>query len=251
MGIRHLRILCVVATTSLVLSDVAVAQAQETKAPPPVYTGNVGGGIALTGGNTDTKNFNLTASLVRDPKTRNVVKGSANYLRGDQNDIITLDRTGFNLRDEYTLTGRTFVFGQMDYLRDKFKQIIFLWVPAGGIGYKFINTDKTLFILDGAVGGYLEKNPGLKSSKSGSLTPGQRFQYKLSPKSSITESVSTIFKTKDFEDSLTNFSAGVTTSLVGNLELKLEFIDSYKNKPVKATLKKNDTAFVTAFVVKF
>jgi len=235
----------------LVLSGHALAQAPETKAPPPVYTGNIGGGLALTGGNTETKNFNLTANLVRDPKTRNVIKGTAAYLRGDQNDIVNLDRTAINIRDEYTISGRTFVFGQTDYFRDKFKEIIFLWVPAGGIGYKLITNDRALFILDGAVGGYFEKNPGLPTSKSGSLTPGQKFQYKLSPKSTINESLATIFKTKDFNDSLTNFTADVTTTLVGNLELKVGFIDSYKNKPAKASLKKNDTAFVTAFVVKF
>jgi putative salt-induced outer membrane protein YdiY len=234
---------------SLFLSGFGMAQAPPQ--PAPVYTGNVGGGLAITGGNTDTRNFNLTAGMVRDPKTRNVVKGSAAYLRGNQNDVLNLDRTALNIRDEYTLSGRTFAFGQLDYLRDKFKQIIFLWVPAGGIGYKLINSDATQFVVDGAVGGLMEKNPGLPSSKTGSLIPGQRFQHKISSTATITQSLSTIFKTRDFEDSLTNFSAGLTTTLAGNLELKLEFIDSYKNKPANAALKKNDTAFVTAFVVKF
>ena len=248
MTVRYLGILSIV-MANLLLSSFAIAQAPQEV--PPVYTGNLGGGLALTSGNTDTQNFNLTAGVTRDPKTRNVIKGTAAYLRGDQNDILNLDRTGINIRDEYTVSGRTFVFGQMDYLRDKFKEIIFLWVPAGGIGYKLINTSSTQFIVDGAVGGLIEKNPGTESSKSGSLIPGQRFQHKLSATTTFTESLSTIFKTKDFGDSLTNFSAGLTTSLVGNLELKLEFIDSYKNKPPNPALKKNDKAFVTAFVVKF
>ena len=212
MFVRYLGILSVL-MASLLLSSFAIAQAPQ--APPPVYTGNLGGGFAITGGNTDTSNFNLTAGMVRDPKTKNVTKGTAAYLRGDQNSILNLDRTGVNIRDEYTVSGRTFVFGQLDYLRDKFKQIIFLWVPAGGVGYKLVNTDATQFILDGAVGGLIEKNPGLRSSKSGSLIPGQRFTHKLSSTSTFTESLSTIFKTKDFEDSLTNFSAGLTTTLVG------------------------------------
>src|SRR5690349_7612517 len=103
----------------------ALAQAPAT--PPPLYTGNVGGGLALTGGNTDTSNFNLTATVTRDPKTKNVVKGSAAYLRGNQNDILNVDRTAINLRDEYTISGNTFAFGQVDYLRDRFKEIIFYW----------------------------------------------------------------------------------------------------------------------------
>ena len=235
--------------TVLLLPCVAFGQAD--KEPPRVYTGNLGGGIALTNGNTDTRNVNLTAGLVRDPKTKNVTKGTFSYLRGSQNDILNLDRTAVNLRNEYAISGRTFVFGQADYLRDKFKDIIFLWVPTAGVGYKLVNTSNTLFTVDGAVGGLLEKNPGRTLSKSGSLVPGQRFSQKLSSTATVTESLFTIFKTKDFGDSLTNFTLGLTTTLVRKLELKLEFIDSYKNKPTDTKLKKNDTAFVTAFVVKF
>jgi hypothetical protein len=43
----------------------------------------------------------------------------------------------------------------------------------------------------------------------------------------------------------------LSTTLAGNLELKLEFIDSYKNRPTRSALNKNDTAFLTAFVIKF
>lgn len=223
---------------------------QSDKEPPRVYTGNLGGGLALTNGNTDTRNINLTAGLMRDPKTKNVTKGTFTYLRGSQNDILNLDRTAVNLRNEYTISTRTFVFGQADYLRDKFKDIIFLWVPTVGVGYRLVNTGSTLFTVDGAVGGLIEKNPGRTLSKSGSLVPSQRFSQKLSSTATITESLSTILKTKDFGDSLSNFTLGLTTTLVRKLELKLEFIDSYKNKPTDPKLKKNDTAFVTAFVVK-
>jgi putative salt-induced outer membrane protein YdiY len=239
--------------TIFAILSIATTVTAQAPAPSemPVYTGNAGGGFAVTGGNTQTNNVNLTAALTRDPKTKNVIKATATYLRGKQNKLLNLDRTGFNIRDEYSLSKRTFMFGQVDYLRDKFKEIIFLWVPGGGVGYKLVNSGSTLLSIDGAAGGLLEKNPGRESSKTGSLTTGQRFQQKLSTSATFTESLSTIWKTSDFGDSLTNFSVGATTTLVGNLELKLEFIDSYKNKPAKASLKKNDTAFVTAFVVKF
>src|SRR5436190_7655790 len=92
------------------------AMAQAPAAPMPLYTGNVGGGFALTNGNTDTRNFNLTGAIVRDPKTRNVMKANGSYLRGTQSDILSLDRTTINLRDEYSISTRTFVFGQLDYV---------------------------------------------------------------------------------------------------------------------------------------
>jgi len=247
MAVRNLGIFSVLIGT-LITSTLASAQAPATM---PVYTGTLGGGLALTNGNTDTRNFNLTGAILRDPKTRNVMKGTASFLRGTQSDILNLDRTTINLRDEYAVSSRVFTFGQVDYVRDQFKRIIFFWAPTAGVGYKLVNTDTTQFIVDGGAGGVMEKNPGINSSKSGSVTSGERFQHKLSAAAAFTESLSSIWKTNDFSDSLTNFSTGITTALVGKVQLKVEFIDSYKNRPPRADVKKNDTAFVTTFVVKF
>ena len=233
---------------SLAAANLAIAQATT---PAPNYTGNLGGGFAFTGGNTHTKTFNLTGAIVANAKTRSVIKGAVSYFRGTQNDILNLDRTLLNIRDEYSVSNRTFVFGQLDYLRDQFKQINFFWAPTAGLGYKLINTDATQLIVDGGAGGVLEKNPGIPASKSGSMTTGERFQQKVSAVASFTEGLSTIWKTDDFGDSLTNFSTGLTTTVTGKIQLKVELIDSYKHKPANLLIKRNDTAFVTTFVMKF
>ena len=247
MMVRRLGILSVL-LGSFVVAGAAFAQAP---APSSMYSGNFGGGLAVTNGNTNTRSFNLSGAIVRDPKTRNVIKGAASYLRGSQNDLLNLDRTAINMRDEYSISQRTYTFGQLDYVRDQFKQMIFFWAPTAGVGYKFINTDRTQLAVDGGAGGVLEKNPGIPSSKSGSLTAGHRFQRKISSTAALTEGLSSVWKTSDFGDSLTNFSAGLTTAVSGKLQLKLEFVDSYKNRPPTISIKKNDTAFVTTFAMKF
>jgi putative salt-induced outer membrane protein len=233
------------------LNSAASALAQDPAAPTPLYTGSLGGGLALTGGNTDTKNFNLVFGMVRDPKTRNVIKLNALYLRGSQNDVLSLDRAALTLRDEYTFSNRTFLFGQIDYLRDDFKAISYLIAPVGGIGYKLADSDATKLAVSGGAGGIWENNPGIPANNSGSLNAGQSFSRKLSSTATFTQSVGTIWKTNDFADSLTNFSAGLATSINGKLEVKIEFLDSYKNRPSSPTIRKNDTAFITSFVVKF
>ena len=40
--------------------------------PAKDWTGNFGADVALTDGNTDTQNFNLSFGIVHDPKTKNV-----------------------------------------------------------------------------------------------------------------------------------------------------------------------------------
>ncbi len=229
---------------------IPVAAAQAPAATSP-YTGSVGGGFAITGGNTDTRNFNLAAELERDSGGPNVIRGTASYLRGSQDDVLNLDQTTIKARDEYSFSERTFAYGAVDYYRARFKGIIFLWAPSGGIGHKLVNTDTTEFVVDGGAGGVFEKNPGLDTGKSGSITAGQRFRQQISSVATVTQSISALWKTEDFNDSLVNFSVGLSTTLAGNLELKLEFIDTYKNQPASAGVQKNDTAFVTAFVLKF
>jgi putative salt-induced outer membrane protein len=247
MTVRHFGIILFLTTAS----SIAFAQTQTPEPPPHVYTGNFGGGLAITNGNTDTRNFNLTGALTRDPKTKSIIKTTGSYLRGTTGDLLSVDRTAINLRHEYSLSKQTFLFDQLDYVRDQFKEIIFFWAPTAGIGYKFINTDATQFILDGGGGGVLEKNPGLNSKKSGSVTGDERFQRKLSSVATFTEGLSAISKTNDFGDYLSTFTTGITTTISGNIQLKLEFVDSYKNKPPNVGVKKNDTAFVTTVVVKY
>jgi len=225
--------------------------AQTPPAPTPLYTGSFGGGFALTSGNTDTKNLNLAFNLVRDPKTRNVFKADALYLRGSQNDVLNLHRAAVKLRDEYSITKRFFVFGELGYLRDPFKAIDYLFAPIGGVGYKLIATDPTTLSISGGVGGLFEKNPGLDLKSSGSVSAGENFTHKLSTTATITQSVNTLWKMDDFHDSLTTFNAALTTTIYKKLELKVEFLDTYKTRPPNATIKKNDTAFLTTFLLKY
>jgi len=228
------------------------ARAQQAPAaPPPVYTGSFGGGLAITSGNADTKNFNLAFALVRDPKTNDVIKVDALYLRSTQNDLLSLDKTLMRGREEHALSTRAFAFGQLEYLRDRFKDIRYLVAPIAGLGYKVVNSDATILSFSGGAGGLWEKNTGLPVKKSGSLNTGESFAHKMSSTATFNQSVGTLWKTNDFGDSLTNFSVGVTTSLMKRLELKVEFLDSYKRKPPNISIKKNDTAFVTTFAMKF
>ena len=164
MTARHLGIVLFLITAS----SIAFAQTQTPEPPPRIYTGNFGGGLALTNGNTSTRNFNLTGALIRDPKTKSIIK-TRSYLRGTTSDVLSVDRTAINLRHEYSLSKQTFIFDQLDYVRDQFKEIIFFWAPTAGVGYKLINTDATQFILDGGGGGVLEKNPGINSKKAEAL----------------------------------------------------------------------------------
>ena len=101
------------------------------QAPPPepkVWTVAASAGLALTSGNTDTSTVNAAYDLVYDPPSKNLIKSDALLIRGKTEGDLTASRFGVNVRDEYQLTTRAYVFGQNQYLHDKFKN--------GEIGHK-------------------------------------------------------------------------------------------------------------------
>jgi putative salt-induced outer membrane protein YdiY len=223
----------------------------EPPPPPPPWAGSIGFGLALTSGNSDTFNINVSFDVTSNPKARNVFKAEGLYLRGDTDDELAVDRTSFRLRDEYSLRPRTYVFGQLEYLRDPFKSIQYLWAPTGGIGYKVIDLPMTTFSVDGGLGLVIEKNPFLEARTSGAVSSGEDFVYKFSEASSFTQSFDALWVIDDFGDALYTFKVGVAGAITKRATVKVELVDSYKTEPPDLTTKKNDVALVTAIVYKF
>jgi putative salt-induced outer membrane protein len=242
----------------LVLAWMATASsafAQPAAAPPPepakTWTGGAGAGLSVTSGNSDTLNVNLAFDLTRDPKTRHVVKAKGLYLRGEQDDEATVDRTALGVRDEYTLTPRAFVFGQLDYLRDTFKAIDYLVAPTGGIGYKVVDTAVTKWAVDAGGGLVWEKNPGQDLDTSAALTAGEALTHQLTATASLKHAIIALWKADDLADGLYTFSVGLATEVSPRVQLSVDLLDSFKNKPATADTEKNDVALVTALTMKF
>jgi putative salt-induced outer membrane protein YdiY len=229
----------------------AAAQAPAQAAPPKIYAGSLGAGLAVTGGNTDTVNFNLTFDLTRDPKTKNVIKANALYLRSNANSETTADRLALGFRDEYSLSKRAFVYAALPYMRDPFKEISYLINPQGGFGYKLVATDKNTFMVSGGAGGVWEKDTGSDVHGSGTLNVGESYLYKLSGTTSINQVFSGLWKTGDFNDAFYHFGIAMVTSITKKVQVKIEFLDDYKNVTPHPSVKNNDTAFITSFLYKF
>jgi putative salt-induced outer membrane protein YdiY len=235
----------------VVVAVPAVAQGPAAAAPPKIYSGSFGAGLAITGGNTDTKNFNLTFDLTRDAKTKNVIKANALYIRSNASGVTTGDHLALGFRDEYSLSKRAFVYGALPYVRDPFKQISYLINPQGGFGYKLVTTDKNTFTLSGGFGAVWEKDIGIDLKTSGTVNAGQSYSYKLSDKTSISQVFTALWKTSDFNDAFYHTGIALVTSITKRIQLKVEFLDDYKNVTPNSAVKNNDTAFITSFLFKF
>ena len=225
------------------------AQAQETTPAKP-WTSSIGAGLALTGGNTRTQNYNFSLSSKYDPKTRFLFKAEALYLRGSSDGETQVDKASAAARGEYTLSDRTFTFGEVSYVRDPFKDINFLVAPVAGVGYRIIKSDVRNLTVDGAVGAQIEDERGFGRSSSGAIKAGEDFDWTLSPSSKFTQKFTALWKTNDFADALYHFDTGITTTVATRLELKAAFVYDYRNRVTVGT-KKGDSALFAALVFKF
>ena len=219
--------------------------------PPPALQGSFSAGLALTTGNTDTSSFNLGFDMVYDPKTHSLFKADAFYLRSASDGLATTDKAGASLRYEYRLAERFYVFAQLGYQRDRFKNVTYLITPMLGAGY-FVLKEKNLELsFDAAIGGAFEKDSGLDGTSSGAFSVGQGLLWKISPVATFTEKAAGLWKTNDTSDCFYHFELGLAASLVKNFELKVAYMVDTKNLPNPRTLKKTDTALIAAIVYKF
>jgi putative salt-induced outer membrane protein YdiY len=231
------------------MTGTAPASAQ-VPAEPKIWTVLASAGVAMTSGNTDTSTINLAYDIAYDPQTRNVIRSEALWLRGEIDGTLAASRLGLTIRDEYEINTRTFVFGQNQYLRDQFKTIDYLLAPTGGIGYRLFDTDRTKMAVDGALGGVWEKNPAADTRASGAVVIGEKVTQLLTATTTLTQSFSGLWKTKDVEDTLFTFGIAVAASMSERMQLKVELLDAFKNKPPVASVQKNDVAMLMAIVYK-
>ena len=237
-------------SVSVLILGAQFASAQPPPAEPKIWTVTASAGLALTNGNSDTSTINAAYGLTYDPQTRNIFKSEALFLRGETEGELSANRLLFNVRDEYKLNARAFVFGQNQYLRDEFKSIDYLIAPNGGIGYRLIDTTPTKLVVDGGFGIVWEKNPGFDVDASPALTTGEKFSHILTATTTITQSFTGLWKTEDFEDALFTFGAGVAVAISSRTQLKVEYLDTFKNKPPTQDIQKNDVALLMAFAYK-
>jgi putative salt-induced outer membrane protein YdiY len=240
-----------VSASSALVRPVAAQDCPPCPPPPPAgWNISVGGGLSLTGGNTDTSSYSLSANVVYDPKKKNLFRGEALYLRASEEDRATVSRTAASLRDEYKVNGRAFVFGQLGYLRDRFKELDYLLAPVAGLGVRVVDRPNLLLSVDGGAGGAFEKLEDQDSTTNLALQATQRLEWQLTPGSRFLQKSGGLWKADDLEDAYYRLELGIATTITKGLELKVAFIDDYKARPARPELEKNDTSFLASILFK-
>jgi putative salt-induced outer membrane protein YdiY len=250
MSIANRRIAVLVPFLVSLVSLPIVASAQTPPPPPPGWIGSAAAGLALTQGNSDTSTVNIGYEIKRDNGSKILLGSTGLFIRGDSAGELTTDRLALDGRVDRKLSARTSLFGQAQYLRDSFKQIDYLISPTVGVSRLLLKNARTELGVDGGVGVVWEKNPGLGTSTDGAVIAGQRLAHKLTATTALTERIAALWKMDDFDDALYTFGIGLAASITSATQLKVELLDTLKNKPPSASVEKNDVAVLVSFVYK-
>jgi len=232
-------------------ASVCRGQAPAQQPPDKVWEGSIGAGFALTSGNSNTKNFNWSFDLTRDPKTRNLIRLRSLYLWGSDSGSTNVDKLDISFRDEYTLTEKLFVFGAATYYRDIPKEIQSQINPVVGLGYHLKKSETLQLRIGGGGGGIWEKPPAGEWSSSGTLNLGQELSAQFTKTAQLTQSLAGLWKTSDFGDAQYRFSIALSTSITEKAQLKVEFRDDYHTRPPSLDIEKNDLATILSFIYNF
>jgi putative salt-induced outer membrane protein YdiY len=219
--------------------------------PPPGWAGSLGAGFSLTRGNSDTATANVAYEMLRDAGGDLVFQSAGLYLRGENEGEATTDRAAADARLDYRLTPRLSAFGITTYARDRFKEIDYLLAPTFGLSLAVLKSSRIEWTTDGSLGLVFEQNTGFDAVTSGAILAGERFLFRLTETTRVLHAASALWKMNDFGDGFYNLSAGIATSLGRRLDLKTEFLHTYKREPTDPTLKKSDQSIVLSIVYKF
>lgn len=232
---------------------VALPALAQTAPATPVdpWSSSIGAGLAITSGNSDTSNINVSGNTLWDPKTDRTFKADALYLRGESNGEKQVDKATAGARYDRMFSPRAFWFGEAQFLRDPFKAINYLVSPLVGAGLRLVKTDTRTLSVDGAVGAIVEDNDILGRDTSGALKAGETFEWTISPVSKVAQKLTGLWKADDFSDALYHFDAGLTTTVAARMELKVSYVYDYRNEVPDPDIEKGDSALFAALLFKF
>ena len=235
----------------LALAAATALAAQEPAPPVDPWTSSIGAGLAVTSGNSDTQNLNLSLATAWDPKTNRTFQAEALYLRGETNEEKTVDKLAAGARYDRSLSERMFLFTEVTAQRDPFKNIDYFIAPLAGAGWFAIKDARHALRFDGAAGFVTEKNALLGSDTSGAIKAGQSYDRKFSETSALTQQLTGIWKVDDFDDASYHFAAGITSTLTARSELKVSYVYDYRNRVSSPEIEKGDSALFAALLFKF
>lgn len=234
-----------VAAIALTMTGIATAQDEELTPEKP-WKAEVGLGIMLTSGNTDTRSINGLAELIYE-RAQWRHTGRAEALNSSADDIGTAERYSLLGKSDYKLDDWNYLYGLIGYEDDRFSGYDYQSNVGVGYGRDLVRTDTLHINAEAGVGARHYRIEDGDSDTEGTIRLAGALNWKISEAALFTQELDT---TIGEELTVTNSITSLSTQIVGNLAAKLS-VHVRHISDVPPDVEKRDTKTTATLVYKF
>lgn len=228
------------------VASVATAQDVEVTNEKP-FAAEVGVGLMITSGNTDTESLNGTVQLgYLTTRWRHGLRLEA--VRSTTDDVRTAERYLIAAKSDYLLDELNYLFVTVAYEDDRFSGYDYQASQAVGYGRKVLTGPRVHLDLEAGAGARQNRldDSGERESEAMVRLAGA-FSWAISENASFTQDLSTEIGE---ELTVTNSVTALSTRVVGNLAAKLAYRVRYITR-VPPDVEKRDTETTANLVYTF
>jgi putative salt-induced outer membrane protein YdiY len=231
------------------------AEIERYKSPRLIdlWTGTFDLGFAEAHGNANTETFTLGANAVR-ATSRDKITVYYTQIYSSSNatgtSLTTANAKRGGLGYELNVHPKMFVFGSVDLENDQFQSLDLRFVPAGGVGYHALKTDKTMLDLSLGMAANEEFfSTGLHRT-SAEVLVGEELAHKFTKTTSLHEKLVFYPNVSSVGNYRMNFDISAVAAIKKWMSFQVSASDRYLSDPV-AGRKANDILFTTGLRFTF
>lgn len=233
--------------TTAALAVSMTAWAQEPEAPAKPWSAELGLGIVITDGNSDTSSVNGSGEIVyQRSQWRHSARAEA--FRSSTEGEKTAERYTITGKSDYHLDDRNYVFGLLGYEDDRFSGYDYQGTASVGYGRDVLRGDRVNAFLEAGVGArHYRVTDAEDSDAEGTIRLAGGLEWKISETATFTQEADT---TIGEEVTVTNSITSLSSQVVGNLAAKFSLHIRHISD-VPPDTEKRDTKFTANLVYSF
>lgn len=218
---------------AVLIAPVSLMAQEEPESP---WSGNVTLGYLATSGNTETSTLNTGFEVgYTAGKWQHVANAAA--ISASQDDIATAEAYDLGWQSRRNLTDTDFLFGRLDWRKNRFGGFDTQFSQTVGYGRHLINTDAHVLDVEIGVGArQSESQIGVKEDET-IFRGGAYYTYKISETAELSQSLTTEAAS---ENTFLESVSAVSAELLGDLSLVASYTIR-NNSDVPALTEKKDT----------
>jgi putative salt-induced outer membrane protein YdiY len=222
--------------TSTGTFETKVASLQSPSIPPKTWKGNVGAGINIKDGNTESTATHVKGVYTNERMRDNIYFDMLALYEVVTNKDTDVDEETVNeqratAKYEYKHTLRLYSFFNQYLEHDEIENLNYRLISSPGMGYRFVLKDALKYKAEGGPAYTYERFGGGAIEETLGIRVGQYFDWKILPTTAFFAKAEYVQSAEDRDNWRLDSGMGIKHNLTKSLSLNLELLDQYDNTP--------------------